>query len=70
MTLSTIEHAYALARSGKYSTVAQLKEQLNEDGCRAVDRLLSPRSIHRHLEAICAAASNRPAPPAEPGESE
>lgn len=57
MTMSTIERAYALARTGKYASLAQLQRQLNEDGCRAVEALLSPRSIRSHLEAICLAAS-------------
>lgn len=57
MTLSTIERAYALARTGRYANLAQLQRQLNEDGCRAVEALLSPRNIKSHLEAICAASS-------------
>lgn len=57
MSQSTIERAYALARSGRFTTVAQLKLQLHEDGCRAVDALLAPRGIRSHLEAICAAAA-------------
>jgi len=57
MTPSTIERAYALARSGKYTTVAQLQQRLKADGCHAVDALLAPRSIKSHLEAICAASS-------------
>jgi hypothetical protein len=61
MTLSTIEHAYALARSGRFATVAKLRLQLCEDGCRAADALLAPRGIRGHLEAICA-ASTRLAP--------
>jgi len=55
MTQSTIERAYALARSGEAPNVAQLKQRLKDDGCRAVDALLSPRSIRDHLQAICAA---------------
>jgi hypothetical protein len=57
MTQSTIERAYALARTGKYATLAQLHARLEADGCRAVQALLSPRSIRSHLEAICAASS-------------
>jgi hypothetical protein len=56
MTTSTIERAYQLARSGQFTQVSALKQQLKADGCRAVDALLAPRSIARHLEAICAAA--------------
>lgn len=61
MTQSTIERAYALARSGRFATVATLQAQLREDGCRAVDALLAARAIRGHLEAICA-ASRRIAP--------
>jgi hypothetical protein len=57
MTLSTIERAYALARTGRFSTLAKLQQQLREDGCRAVDSLLAPRAVRGHLEAICAASA-------------
>ncbi len=55
MTTSTIERAYALARSGQVADFAKLKQHLVADGCRAVDALLAPRAIRSHLEAICAA---------------
>jgi hypothetical protein len=55
MTLSTIERAYELARSGEAPDVASLKQRLKADGCRAVDALLAPRSLSAHLEAICSA---------------
>jgi hypothetical protein len=61
MTQSTIERAYALARSGRYPSLVRLKQQLNAEGCRAVDALLAPRSVRGHLEAICAAAFKPPA---------
>ena len=63
MTLSTIERAYQLARSGEAEDLAALKRRLKSDGCRAVDALLAPRMVRGHLEAICAAAF-RPHPPA------
>lgn len=56
MTLSTIERAYQLARSGEAPDLASLKQRLKADGCRAVDALLAPRSVGGHLQAICAAA--------------
>ena len=56
MTTSTVERAYRLARSGQYPNFASLKLRLEADGCRAVDALLSGRSIRGHLEAICAAS--------------
>lgn len=55
MTPSTIERAYQLARSGAAPDARTLKDLLKAEGCRAVDALLSPRSILGHLEAICAA---------------
>ncbi len=56
MTISTIEHAYALARSGRVSNLAALKAHLKADGCRAVEALLAPRAIQAHLQAICTAS--------------
>lgn len=55
MTLSTIERAFALARSGQVPDLPSLKRRLKSDGCRAVDALLAPRNLSSHLEAICAA---------------
>ena len=55
MTTPTLERAYALARSGQCSDVDRLKDRLKADGCRAVDALLSARSVRGHLAAICAA---------------
>ncbi|MGE5501892.1 MAG: hypothetical protein ACM3W4_08190 [Ignavibacteriales bacterium] len=55
MTSSTIERAYELARSGAAPDVRTLKSLLKAEGRRAVDALLSQRSILGHLEAICAA---------------
>lgn len=58
--MSTVQRAYALARTGQFSDLASVKVQLKEEGCRAVDALLSSASIRRHLEAICAATSKAP----------
>jgi hypothetical protein len=55
MAPSTIERAYQLARSGAARDTSALKQMLKKEGCRAVDALLSPRSIRGHLDAICAA---------------
>lgn len=60
MPTSTIERAYALARSGEAPDVARLKQRLKDDGCRAVDALLAARSVRDHLQAICAAAFKPP----------
>ncbi|HEY9218808.1 MAG TPA: hypothetical protein VIO94_12205 [Phenylobacterium sp.] len=57
MSPSTVEHAYTLARTGRFRDLDSLKNQLKADGCRAVDALLAGRSIRGHLQAICAAAS-------------
>ena len=68
MSQSTIERAYALARSGQCPNFARLQQRLKADGCRAVDALLASRSIRAHLEAICAASFK--APGAQPEEVE
>jgi hypothetical protein len=57
MTLSTIERAYKMARSGDVPDLAALTSRLKADGCRAVDALLAPRTLRGHLQAICVAAS-------------
>ena len=57
MSGSTLERAYALARSGQYGDLDALKVRLKAEGCRAVDVLLAARSIRGHLSAICAATS-------------
>jgi hypothetical protein len=62
--MSTVQRAYALARSGQFRDVDVLKDRLKADGCRAVDALLAARSIRKHLEAICAATFKPPVPPA------
>jgi hypothetical protein len=62
---STVERAYALARSGSIPDFARLKQRLQADGCRAVDALLASRSIRGHLEAICAASFRGTAEAAE-----
>ena len=56
MITSTIERAFQIARSGQVRDIATLKLRLEADGCRAVEALLAPRSLRRHLEAICVAA--------------
>jgi len=65
-TTSTVERAYALARSGRVPDFARLKLRLKADGCRAVDALLASRSIRGHLEAICAASFKGPAETSPP----
>jgi len=64
MTTPTIERAFQLARSGAASDTRALKQMLKAEGCRAVDALLSPRSILGHLEAICAATYSAAQPTA------
>jgi hypothetical protein len=56
VTRPTIERAFELARSGEVQDFPSLKRRLKEEGCRAVDALLAPRTISGHLTAICAAA--------------
>ncbi|MBS0412658.1 MAG: hypothetical protein JSR86_22265 [Proteobacteria bacterium] len=57
MTLSTIERAYEMARSGDVPDLAILTSRLKSEGYRAVDALLSPRMLRGHLQAICRAAA-------------
>jgi len=64
--MSTVERAYALARSGQIRDINTLKDRLKAEGFRAVDALLAARSIRGHLEAICAACFQ----PAETAEDE
>ncbi len=61
---STVERAYALARSGQFRDFTELRVRLDAEGCRAVDTLLAGRSIRGHLDAICAAAFNITTPAA------
>lgn len=70
MTPSTIERAYALARSGQFPNLARLQLRLKADGCRAVEALLASRSIRGHLEAICAASFKPPEPDRGPESSD
>ncbi|MGZ3275384.1 MAG: hypothetical protein ACXU82_21735 [Caulobacteraceae bacterium] len=65
MALSTIEQAFALARSGQVPDFVSLKHRLKSDGCRAVDALLAPRILSGHLAAICA-ATFKPHPTSQP----
>jgi len=65
MTTPTIERAFQLARSGHAPDIQALKRRLKDEGCRAVDALLAPRSIRGHLEAICLAAFKPTPEPAE-----
>lgn len=64
MARSTIEQAFTLARSGQVPDVTHLKLRLKAEGCRAVDALLAPRNLSRHLEAICTATFKPP--PSDP----
>lgn len=63
--MSTVQRAYALARSGHFRDVDSVKARLKAEGCRAVDALLAARSIRKHLEAICAATYKPPVEAAE-----
>lgn len=66
--MSTVERAYALARSGQIRDINTLKDRLKAEGFRAVDALLAARSIRGHLEAICAACFQPAEPENEPGQ--
>jgi len=69
-TMSTVERAYTLARSGQIRDINTLKDRLKAEGFRAVDALLAARSIRGHLEAICAACFQAPQSEAEAATTE
>lgn len=53
---STIERAFALARSGEYATVSDIRARLKAERCDQVEAHLSGPSISRQLRALCEAA--------------
>lgn len=57
---STVERAYALARTGEFAGLPELKARLVREGCRAVEPLLAGRSLQGHLRAICQATYKKP----------
>jgi hypothetical protein len=58
---TTLERAFALAESGEYASVPELRIRLRSEGYDQVDAHLAGRSISRQLRALCdAARATRP----------
>lgn len=64
---STLERAFALARSGECASVGEIRMRLKKERCDAVEAHLSGPSISRQLRALCDEARKAPAPDAGPG---
>ena len=60
-SMSLIERAYALAESGKYSSVKELRTVLRREGyiTLAIDMHLQGRTLRRELDALCESAQIR-----------
>lgn len=53
---STLERAFALARSGDHANVATIRQALRQERLDQVEAHLSGPSITRQLRALCDAA--------------
>jgi len=53
---TTLERAFALARSGEHATVAAIRVALRRERCDQVEAHLAGPSITRQLRALCDAA--------------
>lgn len=52
-SLTTIERAFALAESGAYATVEEIRGQLKREYFEQVEAHLAGASITRQLRALC-----------------
>lgn len=52
-SLTTIERAFALAESGAYATVDEIRGQLKREYFEQVEAHLAGASITRQLRALC-----------------
>ena len=60
-SVTTLERAFALARSGEYSSVKDIRLRLKSEGFSQVEGHLSGQSINRQLRKLCEEArSARP----------
>jgi hypothetical protein len=50
---STLERAFQLARSGEFSSTAEIRTRLKRERCEAVDAHLQGPSINRQLRLLC-----------------
>jgi hypothetical protein len=53
---TTLERAFALARSGDHASVADIRAQLRREGHDQVEAHLAGPAIGRQLRALCDAA--------------
>lgn len=53
---TTLERAFALARSGEHANVATIRQALRQERFDQVEAHLSGHSITRQLRALCDAA--------------
>ena len=55
-SVTTLERAFILARSGDYSSVHEIRLRLKGEGFANVEGHLSGRSITKQLRALCVEA--------------
>ena len=55
-SVTTLERAFALARSGEYASVQDIRLRLKGEGFSNVEGHLSGHSITRQLRALCTEA--------------
>jgi len=56
LPLTTLERAFILARSGEFTGVDQIRQQLKRERFDQVDAHLAGHSINRELRTLCLAA--------------
>ena len=50
---TTLERAFALARTGEFATVSEIRRRLREERFELVDAHLSGPALARQLRSIC-----------------
>lgn len=58
---TTLERAFALARTGAYASVTEIRQQLKRERFDQVEGHLAGHSINRELRALCQAAQPKAA---------
>jgi len=58
-TVTTLERAFELARSGDYATVQPIRARLKAEGFPQVEAHLSGHSISRQLRKLCDEARSK-----------
>lgn len=64
-TPTTLERAFALARSGEFASVGEIRLRLRRERCDSVEAHLCGPSISRQLRLLCDEA-RRNLPPSPP----